>query len=111
MQVSFSTQRILAQLAFDVYVGGASSPTSRAKTPNHHVNVLSPSAPDNIVSLSVIFVAIVCNCRKEVGNHLRKSIMSSWKGLSVVTVMLGHAPARHISGNSTSLDTWRHRVK
>lgn len=31
-----------------------------------HINVLVPEAPDSIASLSCIFAAIFCNCRKEV---------------------------------------------
>ncbi|CAO3687157.1 unnamed protein product [Umbelopsis ramanniana] len=67
-KLSSSTQVIVAQLAFDIYVGDYSAHTSSV-TPQQHVDVLASNASDGVTSLSVVFVAIVCNCRKEVMSH------------------------------------------
>lgn len=58
----------MAQLAFDIYIGDHSAHTSSV-TPQQHVDVLASNASDGVTSLSVVFVAIVCNCRKEVMSH------------------------------------------
>jgi hypothetical protein len=61
----FSTQVILAQLACDIYIGNLSTQTSSVNS-KQHVDVLASNASDGASALSVVFVAIVCNCRKEV---------------------------------------------
>ncbi|KAI8581362.1 hypothetical protein K450DRAFT_270226 [Umbelopsis ramanniana AG] len=78
-KLSSSTQVILAQLAFDIYIGNLSAQEGSV-TSQQHVNVLASNTSDDVSSLSVVFVAIVCNCRKEVmSQHITSmKIPLSW---------------------------------
>jgi len=66
-RLSPNVQYTLAQFAFTIYANEANS--NPGPTPDPHVNVLDTSAPNDIASLSILFAAMTCNCRKEVMNQ------------------------------------------
>ncbi|KAJ2961773.1 hypothetical protein NQZ79_g3079 [Umbelopsis isabellina] len=67
-RLSLETQMIQSQFAFSIFAQ-AEHDSSSSDSSLPHINVLIPEVPESIASLSCIFAAIFCNCRKEVWSH------------------------------------------